>query len=151
MMKPTATMPSANLVTLKAMIWAVIVVPMLAPKRTPIDCTDVIRPALTKPTSMTVVIDDDGDPGTGDDAHDPVCRQAPEDVAHAIASDDLQGVAHHLHAVKEDGKTTGQLHGHEAPFDGFGGGGVSRARGKSGGCDNQQDQTRKAFMSSQKR
>ena len=45
--------------TLKAMIWAVIVVPMLAPMMTPIDCESDIRPALMKPTTSTVVTDDD--------------------------------------------------------------------------------------------
>ena len=37
------------------MIQAVIVVPMLAPMMTPIACASVRSPALTKPTTITVV------------------------------------------------------------------------------------------------
>ncbi len=44
---------------LNATICAVIVVPTLAPNITPTDCTRVMIPALTKPTTSTVVTDDD--------------------------------------------------------------------------------------------
>ena len=37
-------------------IWAVIVVPMLAPIIMPTVCSSFITPALTKPTHMTVVV-----------------------------------------------------------------------------------------------
>ena len=59
MPNPIATKSRAYFVTLKAMIWAVIVVPMLAPMITPTDCDSDIRPALMKPTTSTVVTDDD--------------------------------------------------------------------------------------------
>ena len=57
--KPMAIMASAYLVTLKAIIWAVMVVPMLAPIITPIDCCSDMRQAEIKPTSSTVVTDND--------------------------------------------------------------------------------------------
>ena len=41
------------------MIWAVMVVPILAPMITPIDCDSDISPALMNPTTSTVVTDDD--------------------------------------------------------------------------------------------
>ena len=41
------------------MIWAVTVVPMLAPMMTPTDCVRLIRPAVMKPTTSTVVTDED--------------------------------------------------------------------------------------------
>ena len=59
MRNPTATGSSANLVTLNATIWAVIVVPILAPRITPMAWDRDMRPAVTKPTSMTVVTDED--------------------------------------------------------------------------------------------
>ena len=40
-------------------ICAVIVVPIFAPRMTPTDWRRVIMPALTKPTTMTVVADED--------------------------------------------------------------------------------------------
>jgi hypothetical protein len=40
-------------------IQPVLVVPTLAPKITPMDCLKVSRPALTKPTVVTVVAVDD--------------------------------------------------------------------------------------------
>ena len=43
------------LVTSNAMICAVMVVPMFAPKMMPIDCTSVRSPAFTKPITMTVL------------------------------------------------------------------------------------------------
>ena len=57
--KPTAIIASAALVTLKATIWAVIVVPMFAPMITEIDCDMDMRPAEMNPTTSTVVTDDD--------------------------------------------------------------------------------------------
>src|SRR5690606_39832074 len=42
-----------------ATIQAVMVVPMLAPMITPVDCTKLSRPALTKLTAITVVVVDD--------------------------------------------------------------------------------------------
>ena len=39
--------------------WAVMVVPMLAPKMIPIDCTSVSSPALTNPITITVAALDD--------------------------------------------------------------------------------------------
>ena len=45
----------AQLPMSKATIWAVIVVPMLAPKITATAAVKVMRPAFTKPTSITVV------------------------------------------------------------------------------------------------
>ncbi len=57
--KPTAIINSAYFVTLKAMIWAVMVVPMFAPKMMETDCERLIKPADTNPTSNTVVTDED--------------------------------------------------------------------------------------------
>ena len=45
--------------TLKATICAVTVVPISAPRMTPIACDSDIKPAVTKPTSMTVVTEED--------------------------------------------------------------------------------------------
>ena len=59
MTKPAATIASAYLVTLKAMIWAVMVVPMLAPRIIPIDWESVSSPEVMKPTTSTVVTEDD--------------------------------------------------------------------------------------------
>ena len=44
---------------LKATICPVTVVPMWEPRMMPMDCFSVNRPALTKPTTMTVVAPDD--------------------------------------------------------------------------------------------
>ena len=55
-------MEKAAMLTLKPtaeMIHAVTVVPMLAPMMTPIDCANVIKPAFTKLTTITVVALDD--------------------------------------------------------------------------------------------
>ena len=52
---PTARSNSAYLVTLKATIWAVMVVPILDPMTTPMVWESDMSPADTKPTSMTVV------------------------------------------------------------------------------------------------
>ena len=41
------------------MIWPVTVVPMFAPMTTPIDCSRVIMPELTKPIVMIVVAPED--------------------------------------------------------------------------------------------
>ena len=59
MAKPIVTSGKASAVVLNATIWAVNVVPTFAPKITPTDCTRVIRPALTKPTTSTVVTEED--------------------------------------------------------------------------------------------
>ena len=40
---------------LKATSWPVTVVPMWAPQMMPMDCSRFSSPALTKPTTMTVV------------------------------------------------------------------------------------------------
>ena len=57
--KPIAINNKAYLVILKAMIWAVIVVPMLAPKIIPTACERLITSAVMKPTTRTVVTDED--------------------------------------------------------------------------------------------
>ena len=57
--KPAARIGRAILLTLKASIWAVIVVPIFAPRMTATLCDVDIRPAEINPTSSTVVIDDD--------------------------------------------------------------------------------------------
>ena len=44
---------------LRRRICAVTVVPIFAPRITPTDCLSVMMPALTKPTTMTVVADED--------------------------------------------------------------------------------------------
>ena len=59
MAKPTAIKSRAALVILKATIWAVIVVPMLAPMMTPMDCARDMSPAEMKPTTSTVVTEED--------------------------------------------------------------------------------------------
>jgi len=56
---PIATSPSAYLVTLKAMIWAVMVVPTFAPMMMPMDWDSDIRPAVMNPTTSTVVTEED--------------------------------------------------------------------------------------------
>ncbi len=53
--KPTAIMGKANFVTLNAMSWPVMVVPMLAPITTPTACWRFIRALFTNPTVITVV------------------------------------------------------------------------------------------------
>jgi len=58
MMKPAATKNQAYSSILAATIQAVMVVPILAPMMTPIAWLSVIRPALTNPTTMTVVADE---------------------------------------------------------------------------------------------
>ena len=57
--KPTAIIRSAYFVTLKAMICAVMVVPMLAPNMMGTDWERLIKPAETNPTSKTVVTEED--------------------------------------------------------------------------------------------
>ena len=59
MKNPIAISGNASAVVLKATICAVTVVPTLAPNITPTDCTRVMMPALTKPTTSTVVTEDD--------------------------------------------------------------------------------------------
>lgn len=58
MPKPTATISMAALETLNATICAVIVVPIFAPMMTPMDCAMDISPAVTKPTTSTIVTDE---------------------------------------------------------------------------------------------
>ena len=55
MRKPSANSSRVVLPMSKAIIWTVSVVPIEAPRITPMVCTSVIMPASTKPTSMTVV------------------------------------------------------------------------------------------------
>ena len=59
MAKPTAISSKAALVILKATIWAVMVVPMLAPMMTPTDWARDMSPAEMKPTTSTVVTEED--------------------------------------------------------------------------------------------
>ena len=56
---PIPIIGKAKSVSLKAINWAVIVVPILAPKITPNACTSESNPAFTKPTTMTVVAEED--------------------------------------------------------------------------------------------
>ena len=56
---PAATSSSAYFLTGNATICAVIVVPISAPRITPIACDSDIRFAVTNPTSITVVTEDD--------------------------------------------------------------------------------------------
>jgi len=53
--KPAATSNKLYSVILKAIIWAVMVVPMAAPSRTGMVCLNCSSPAFTKLTSMTEV------------------------------------------------------------------------------------------------
>ncbi len=53
--KPMATAGSARPLRLNEISWAVMVVPMFAPKMMPIACTRFSRPALMKPRTMMVV------------------------------------------------------------------------------------------------
>ncbi len=57
--KPRLTNHMACFVTLKAINWEVTVLPILAPMITPKDCSALIRPALTNPTTNTVVTEED--------------------------------------------------------------------------------------------
>ena len=59
MKKPAATSTNEYLVTLKAMIWAVMVVPISAPMMMPIDCDSDSSPAEMNPTTRTVVTEED--------------------------------------------------------------------------------------------
>ncbi len=52
---PAMMAGSAKPSSLNETIWPVTVVPMLAPKTTPMACCSESRPAFTKPTVMTVV------------------------------------------------------------------------------------------------
>ena len=56
---PTSTNAGAMSVSLKAISWAVMVEPMLEPKMTPAAWYRSMSPALTKPTTITVVADED--------------------------------------------------------------------------------------------
>ena len=56
--KPAAITSGAHCDKLKETIWPVIVVPMFAPKTTPTACANVISPAFTKPTTITVVAEE---------------------------------------------------------------------------------------------
>ena len=56
---PKATKTNAYLVTLNAMIWAVMVVPMFAPMITPVAWDNVTKPDEMKLIRRTVVMDDD--------------------------------------------------------------------------------------------
>ena len=55
---PSTTEGSARSVTLSETSWPVTVVPMFAPKTTPIACVSERSPALTNPTVMTVVAEE---------------------------------------------------------------------------------------------
>jgi hypothetical protein len=55
MMAPKPIAGRAKSDNLKAISWAVMVVPIFAPIITPTACVRVIRPAFTKLTNMTVV------------------------------------------------------------------------------------------------
>src|SRR5665647_547265 len=57
--KPKPIKRRAYLPRWREMIQPVMVVPIFAPRITPKDWRKVIRPAFTKPTVMTVVIDED--------------------------------------------------------------------------------------------
>ena len=57
--KPTPTKPSISLFGVSAIIHTVAVVPMFAPMSTLNACGSVISAVETKPTSMTVMMDDD--------------------------------------------------------------------------------------------
>ena len=59
MRKPTAIISRPYLWTSKAMIWAVTVVPTLAPMITPMAWLRLNRPVETKATTRTVVADED--------------------------------------------------------------------------------------------
>ena len=59
MKNPVPTMSRAALVTLNATIWAVTVVPMLAPMMMPMDWDIDSSPAVMNPTTRTVVTEDD--------------------------------------------------------------------------------------------
>jgi len=82
-------------VTLKASIWAVMVVPILAPIITGTLCAMDMIPAEIKPTSRTVVTDDDWiievmiapHPGT----NEAVTGKSGKKVLHMVASNQLQG------------------------------------------------------------
>ena len=57
---PTSSISGMNVIAWKpATIHAVTVVPMFAPKITPVACIRSSKPAFTKPTTMTVVADED--------------------------------------------------------------------------------------------
>jgi len=56
---PIKIIKGATAVSFNDTNWDVIVVPILAPKVMPTDCPNVIIPAFTKPTSITVVAPDD--------------------------------------------------------------------------------------------
>ena len=57
--KPSTMAGIDNPSNLKEINWAVMVVPMLAPKMIPTACCKLINPALMKPKTMTVVADED--------------------------------------------------------------------------------------------
>lgn len=69
----------------------------------------VIIPELTKPTTMTVVAEEDwitaGDARAHQDAQKTVGSQPLQDQLHLAAGSGLQAGAHHLHAVQEQRET----------------------------------------------
>ena len=59
MATPTKANRGATAPTSRAMSWPVMVVPILAPMMIHTACFSVIMPELTKPTTMTVVAEED--------------------------------------------------------------------------------------------
>ncbi len=87
------------------MSWAVIVVPMFAPKMTAMAWRMVMRRALTKPMAMTVValgaLQHGGGHRTGQHAEHGIGGEQGQDRLHLGAGGLLQALGHHVHAEQE--------------------------------------------------
>ena len=82
------------------------VVPMLAPIMIHTACLRVIMPELTKPTTITVVAEEDWItavmPAPTSYAQNAVGCQPFQNAFHSVAGRGLQAGAHHLHTVQEE-------------------------------------------------
>ena len=87
------------------------VVPTLAPRITPMAWLRVMTPEEMKPTTSTVVTDDDWMTAVTPAPEQPeeaVLRHPRQRVAHATAGDDAQGLGHSVHPEQEDRKSAEQ-------------------------------------------
>ena len=107
-------MTSAYFVTSKAMIWAVTVVPILAPMMMPMAWTKVMRPAVMKPTTSTVVTEEDWMTAVTKAPADAALKRL---VVNEASTSFMRGpeiffnaVGHHLHAEEKDCQSTGEPH-----------------------------------------
>ena len=98
--------------TSSAMSCPVMVVPMLAPMMIHTACRSVIMPELTKPTTMTVVAEEDWMtavmPAPTATPRKRLAVSFLQDLLHPVACRRLQAGAHHLHTVEKQRQTAQQ-------------------------------------------